>query len=429
MVAPVLPRDEVERIADLRALRILDTPSERRYEGIVHLACGVAGVPMSYIAMIDSDRQWLKAKCGLSFNQTGRDESFCGHTILQEEPLIVEDATKDERFCDNPLVLGRPMIRFYAGFPLKGPGGHNIGTLCLADKQPRHLDERVILLMKELVALTEHELRMVDLIGTQHELIETKRKLERMQSKLRQELHDASAYMQSLIPDPIASGGPLEIDWRYLSSSVLGGDLLGYHAIDRHRTAVYLIDVCGHGVSSSLLASSVFNTIRNQTLPRTRFGEPKSVIESLNRAFPMSLHQNKFFTIWYGVYNDTDRTLLHSCGGHHPASLLSQGEEFVKGLGEPNFMIGAMPAEQFDAYEESSQISEGAELYLFSDGAFEIKQNGVGELLGLKRFNEMLIKYRDKEGDNLDTLINQLQKYQGSETFMDDVSIMRVKFR
>ena len=165
MVAPVLPKDEVERIADLQALRILDTPSERRYDGIVHLACGVADVPMSYIAMIDSDRQWLKAKCGLTFNQTGRDESFCGHTILQDDPLIVEDARLDERFCDNPLVLSGPKIRFYAGFPLKGPGGHNIGTLCLADKQPRHLSEHVIQLMTELAALTEHELRMVDLLG------------------------------------------------------------------------------------------------------------------------------------------------------------------------------------------------------------------------------------------------------------------------
>src|SRR5947209_1144548 len=141
MIAAPLPVDESERLAELRALEILDSPAESRFDRIVELAARVFRVPIAYVAMIDANRQWLKSRCGFDVSETARGVSFCAHTILQDEPLVVPDALLDPRFRDNPLVVGEPFVRFYAGHPLAGPGGHNVGTLCLVDHVPRTLSD------------------------------------------------------------------------------------------------------------------------------------------------------------------------------------------------------------------------------------------------------------------------------------------------
>ena len=142
MIPAPIAADEQDRLADLAALRLLDTPREERFDRIVRLAAQVLDVPIAYIALIDANRQWFKARCGLATDETGRDISFCGHAIQQRRPLIVPDARLDERFHDNPLVTGEPFVRFYAGHPLAGPGGKLVGTLCIASPQPRELTER-----------------------------------------------------------------------------------------------------------------------------------------------------------------------------------------------------------------------------------------------------------------------------------------------
>ena len=112
----------------------------RRFGSIVNLVAAVFQVRVAYIALIDQNRQWFKAKCGLAVDETGRDVYICGHTILQVEPLVVPDTTLDSRFQDNPLVVGEPYVRFYAGCPLAGPGGRKVGTLFIADLVARTFD-------------------------------------------------------------------------------------------------------------------------------------------------------------------------------------------------------------------------------------------------------------------------------------------------
>src|SRR5580658_5347433 len=115
MIIAPLPVDEAERLAELQALQILDTPKEARFDRIVELASRVFATPIAYVAMIDSDRQWFKSACGINQPETSRSTSFCSYTILQTTPLVVDDALLDPRFCDNPLVIGDPHIRFFAG--------------------------------------------------------------------------------------------------------------------------------------------------------------------------------------------------------------------------------------------------------------------------------------------------------------------------
>ncbi len=132
-----LRTDEDERIQSLKELQILDTPAEERFDRITKVAQIMFDVPIALVSLVDTNRQWFKSCAGLTVNETPRSMSFCSHAILKEDVMTINDATKDERFSDNPLVTGEPKIRFYAGKPIQGPNGKFVGTLCIIDRKPR----------------------------------------------------------------------------------------------------------------------------------------------------------------------------------------------------------------------------------------------------------------------------------------------------
>ncbi len=149
---------ERERLAALRALRVLGTPAEERFDRITRLARDLFEVKIALVSLVDRDRQWFKSRQGLAASETPRSISFCGHAIASHEALVVEDTLQDERFSDNPLVTGAPHIRFYAGCPLRAPNGHLIGTLCIIDDAPRAFGERDKDLLHDLARVVEAEL-------------------------------------------------------------------------------------------------------------------------------------------------------------------------------------------------------------------------------------------------------------------------------
>ncbi len=150
MIPPKFPDNEKERIAELKKYNLLDTLSENDFDNITSLIAVICEVPVSLITLLDTDRNFFKSHFGLDFNQSPRNISFCGHAILQDEELfIVEDATKDERFKNNPLIYDNNAI-FYAGVPLINPKGFKLGTLCIFDEKPRQLTEIQIVTLKAL---------------------------------------------------------------------------------------------------------------------------------------------------------------------------------------------------------------------------------------------------------------------------------------
>lgn len=163
MIAPRIPHDELSRLTSLRALDILDTSREERFDRLTRLARRIFSVPIAMVSLVDEDRQWFKSSIGISARQTLRNISFCGHAILGDDIFIVEDATRDDRFYDNPLVQGEPHVRFYAGCPLRSLDGSKLGTLCLIDTQPRTFDEGDLATLRDLSELVEHELAAVQL--------------------------------------------------------------------------------------------------------------------------------------------------------------------------------------------------------------------------------------------------------------------------
>ncbi|AXK72759.1 GAF domain-containing protein [Lysobacter sp. TY2-98] len=158
MPAAPLPANELSRQALLEALGILDTPPEDDYDDIVRIAAAVCRAPIATISLVDADRQWFKARVGLDDAQTPRSQSFCAHAILDpNDPLVVEDATADPRFADNPLVTERGM-RFYAGAPIEA-SGMPVGTVCVLDREPRSLTQQQV---EVLQALARQVARMIE---------------------------------------------------------------------------------------------------------------------------------------------------------------------------------------------------------------------------------------------------------------------------
>jgi GAF domain-containing protein len=164
MIFPGIPHNEAERIAVLRELLVLDTAPEDRYDTITSYCQSRFDVEIAVVSLVDADRQWFKSICGLDAKETPRNISFCGHAILEDKVMEVRDALRDERFADNPLVLGPPLIRFYAGAPLKHSSGQILGTLCLIDSKPKRLEpeelEHLVVLAHMVTMELENQGRM-----------------------------------------------------------------------------------------------------------------------------------------------------------------------------------------------------------------------------------------------------------------------------
>ncbi|GAB3246244.1 diguanylate cyclase domain-containing protein [Chitinimonas naiadis] len=167
--APEFPENESERVRVLCALNVLDTPSTPELDRITRLAAHYFDVPIALVSLIDSDRQWFMSKVGLDAPQTGRDISFCGHAILSTSALVVENAQLDSRFAGNPLVVGEPHIRFYAGHPIRTTHSMALGTLCLIDRKPRIFSKADREALADFVVLAEqyfHGLEVAVLAAT-----------------------------------------------------------------------------------------------------------------------------------------------------------------------------------------------------------------------------------------------------------------------
>lgn len=158
MIAPQPPQNESDRQAALDATGLLDSAAEERFDRYTRLVRRLFDVPVALVSLVDRDRQWFKSRQGLDATETPREVSFCGHAILEDEVFIVEDASKDDRFDDNPLVVDDPSIRFYAGCPLSTADGYRIGTLCIIDKEPRELQHSEVETLRDIAAMVSNEL-------------------------------------------------------------------------------------------------------------------------------------------------------------------------------------------------------------------------------------------------------------------------------
>lgn len=157
------PTNETERIAALRSYNILDTEPDRDFDDLVRVASLICEAPIALVTLVDDKRQWFKARVGLDVPETPREHAFCAHVVEGDATMVVPDAEADVRFRDNPLVVGHPNIRFYAGAPLLTAEGHGLGTLCVIDSKPRVTNPLSAVQLESLEALSRQAVRLLEL--------------------------------------------------------------------------------------------------------------------------------------------------------------------------------------------------------------------------------------------------------------------------
>lgn len=243
------------------------------------------------------------------------------------------------------------------------------------------------------------------------------------QQALASELAKAAEHVISIIPAPVSDGG-IHTEWRLFPSAQLGGDAFGYHWIDEDNFAIYLLDVCDHGVGSALLAVSALNVLRSQALPNTDFTKPDQVLSGLNCTFQMPDHNDMFFTIWYGVFNRTTGELRFASAGHPPALLLSSSGEAVKMMTN-NFIVGGLPDTAYTC--DRVMVQKPATMYVFSDGVYEIHKKD-GSMWSMEELNRYLANPPVEQGKEIDALYQFCQEMSGSTVLDDDFSMLKVIF-
>jgi sigma-B regulation protein RsbU (phosphoserine phosphatase) len=247
--------------------------------------------------------------------------------------------------------------------------------------------------------------------------------LQRSQKALADDLERAVRYVMSLLPEPLTEG-PVRTHWRFFPSTQLGGDAFGYHWIDPDHFAMYLLDVCGHGVGSALLSVAALNVLKNQSLPDVNFHDPAQVLGRLNEQFPMEQHNDLYFTIWYGVFQPSKNQIKHASAGHPPALLIGAGGE-VSELIKKNLFIGSMSGVEYRSTVTS--LPENARLYILSDGVYEVldHQDHMFGLSGLKAF---LAKTSPDIHSEIDDLYTKMLDWREADLLDDDFSLLRIDF-
>jgi phosphoserine phosphatase RsbU/P len=322
---------------------------------------------------------------------------------------LVRRYRADERFRDVPVIVlstkEEPAVKAEA---------FSLGANDYIVKLPDRL---------ELVARVKHHSRGYIALVERNEAFTA---LQQSQQVLANDIATAATYVRSLLPSPQQADG-IGADWRFIPSASLGGDAFGYHDLDPDHFAVYLLDVCGHGVGAALLSVSALTAIRSETLPQTDFRDPAAVLAALNRAFPMERHNDMFFTGWYGVFHRPSRRLRWAGGGHPPALLLASGVEGVtrRMLDSEGPLIGAVEGLEFTADE--AEVPTGSRLFVYSDGAFEIDRRD-GSMWPFEEFVETLAAGSGSTDGRMDALLARIRELSGRSDFHDDFSMVELVF-
>ena len=320
---------------------------------------------------------------------------------------LVRQFRADERFHDVPIIVlstkEEPAVKAEA---------FAVGANDYIVKLPDRL---------ELIARVRYHSRGYVALVERNEAFTA---LEASRQVLANDLATAADYVRSLLPAPQERGG-VRADWRFIPSAALGGDAFGYHDLDAEHFAVYLLDVCGHGVGAALLSVSALNAIRSEALPHTDFHDPGAVLAALNKAFPMERQNDMFFTVWYGVFDRGTRTLRWAGGGHPPALLVSAGAPAPQRLDSDGPLIGAVEGLEFGASETS--IPPGGRVFVYSDGAFEISRPD-GSMWPFDEFVATLTSPKEGAESPIDALVTRVRTVSQRDDFHDDFSMVELVF-
>ena len=248
--------------------------------------------------------------------------------------------------------------------------------------------------------------------------------LQNQKQILEDELAEAAEYVSTILPPPLQHQS-LKIDSCFIPSRQLGGDSFDYFWLDDRHLVFYLLDVSGHGLRASLPSLAVINLLRSRGLSNVDYYQPNTVLSGLNQAFQMSDLNDKYFTMWYGVYDWQSRCLTYSSAGHPPAILLTSANQFEQRLKTPGVPVGMFPDIQY--INASCQIAANSSLYVFSDGIYEVETTEKSRW-GLDRLINLLKKYQRTPERDLQRLLGYIRTWHPNLQFEDDLSILQIDF-
>ncbi|NEP48133.1 MAG: SpoIIE family protein phosphatase [Moorea sp. SIO3C2] len=253
--------------------------------------------------------------------------------------------------------------------------------------------------------------------------------LQHQKQLLEGELAEAAEYVSSILPDRMTKPS-VTIDTRFIPSRKLGGDGFDYYWLDSEHLAIYLLDAAGHGLRAALPTLSVLNLLRSRALKSINYYQPSDVLRGLNQTFQITERNDKYFTVWYGVYNQVKRQLVYASAGHPPAILIAQTHGSlmeVQRLKTPGLPVGMFP--DADYIDQCCEITASSTLYIFSDGIYEINQSN-GNVWGLEPFIRLLAECKQNHNGacNLDLILKSLQAVNPKHYFDDDLSLLEINF-
>jgi phosphoserine phosphatase RsbU/P len=418
MATTLIPQDEEARLAAVRRYDVLDTPPDGAFDRVTALAARHFGVPIAIVSIVDSDRIWFKSAHGLDVAEVGRDAGLCASAILQDGPWIVEDAAIDPRTLANPLVAGEMGLRFYAGVPLTTGDGHNLGTLCLIDAQPRELDE------DEAATLAD----MARIVMDQLELRLSARATIRREHDLREQAEIAArALQQGLLPAtlPDIDGVELASLYRPAHASQVGGDFYDVFALSDGGWALVVGDVSGKGPPAAALTALARHAIRTASLSADG---PAGVLELLNRAMLLGRHGDDvgaYCTAHVSFMRATaDGFAVTTASAGHPLALVARvdgGVDAIEAKGSP-----AGWHEDVAYVTTQSQLAPGDVLLLYTDGLSEARRDGT--FLGAGELSTVLAHSSGGSADGVTEALLELLS-DGDVDVRDDVAALVVKLR
>lgn len=323
-----------------------------------------------------------------------------------------------------PQMDGLQLVKFFRA----NPATRDVPMIVLSSREEPETKYRAFQLgANDYLVKLPDKLEVVARVRYHSQAFLARRERDAALEALNAELREAERYMRSLFPAPLAARG-LRADWTYMSCTALGGDSFGYHWLDDDHFAVFVLDVCGHGVGAALLSVSAVNVLRAQSLAHVDFKDPSAVLAGLNEAFDMDKQNDMYFTIWYGVYNRAARELVHAAGGHPPAVLLPAAAPAQPRLvATNNAIIGAMPGLQFKSARET--IAPGDRLYVFSDGVYEVNYaDRPAVMMTVEEFAAGLARPAAPGARKVEDMVAFVRQAQGRDNFDDDFSLVEIQF-
>jgi phosphoserine phosphatase RsbU/P len=405
---------EARRLAAVHRYDILDTPPDGAFDRLTALAARYFQVPIAIVSIVDSDRIWFKSHHGIDVYEVGRDPGLCASAILQHHPWVVENAEIDPRTLANPLVAGELGLRFYAGVPLTTSDGHNLGTFCIIDQQPRTVSDDDLDVLRDLasVVMDQLELRLTArrTVAREHELRE---QAEAMVRRLQQSL------LPPALPD--VSGAEVAAWWEPARGGEVGGDFYDLFPCADDTWTIVIGDVCGKGVDAAAVTALARYTLRAAAL---QTDVPSEALQLLNDALlRQEPGDERFVTAAYATARVTGDGLRAAvCSAGHLPPLIRRAGGTVEAL-----PCAGLPVGLFDdpgLCDVTVDLRPGDALVFYTDGVTEARRDATE--FGVERLQAILADTGGLAAWDIAAVIKrEVDRFQGGQA-TDDTAVLVV---